>query len=132
MSGKTYAKSKEIRKAVEENPVLLPIVKELNRTGNVSKAAREVKAYQEAVKDYTPPSPRKTYPHSDLIKRWMEFAGGQMCVINNEQGGIEALLAEPSKWDWPETKTFILSQLRALIENALKYEKAIKDHASKN
>lgn len=79
-----------------------------------------------------PPKPAPQYPHSDKIRLWMSFVAGKMHSIDVEDGGIEALLAEPGKWDWKLTKEFIIPQMADLLEALSRYKKEVENAAHKN
>lgn len=51
MGARTYDKAKEVVTAAKSDPALKPIVKEMDKTGNVSAALRAVEAHQDKTKD---------------------------------------------------------------------------------
>jgi hypothetical protein len=70
-------------------------------------------------------------PHSDRLHRWLAAVEGETALLIGE-GGIEALLAEPEKWDWDDVSAFLLPQIKGLQRILASYEKELENHASKN
>jgi ParB-like chromosome segregation protein Spo0J len=118
--------------AAEKEPEKFgPIKEEMNRTGNVNGAFKKVEA---ARKPPSPPDPTPRYPYSDTMIAWMRLVLGQACVNEVELGGITAMLGEADKWDWTDTRNYLLPQLQELEKRIHGYcveiEHAVEKHRS--
>jgi hypothetical protein len=56
-----------------------------------------------------PPTPR--YLYSDLLRAWAGHVMGITLQMNEDYGGLKAMLAEKDKWDWREVRSYLLPVL---------------------
>jgi hypothetical protein len=132
VSHDTLTKAEVVVEAAEKEPEKFgPIKEEMNRTGNVNGAFKKVEA---ARKPPPPPDPTPRYPYSDTMIAWMRLVLGQACVNEVELGGITAMLGEADKWDWTDTRNYLLPQLQELEKRIHGYcveiEHAVEKHRS--
>jgi hypothetical protein len=132
VSSRTLEKAEAVVDAAEEEPEKFgPIKEEMNRTGNVNGAFKKVEA---ARKPLPRPDPTPRYPYSDMMIAWMRLVLGQACVNEVELGGITDMLGEVDKWDWTDTRNYLLPQLQELEKRihgyCMEIEHALAKHRS--
>jgi ParB-like chromosome segregation protein Spo0J len=93
LSGRTYEKAKAVVAAAQEDPALAPLVQEMDQSGKVDRAYRELKKRQQQ------PEQAPAHPLSDAFLHWLDLTAGHIRVIHQEyQGQLRSLFAA-SGWD---------------------------------
>jgi hypothetical protein len=74
----------------------------------------------------------KGYPHSDRIYNWLRLVSGEMEYIHIKLGGLDALLAEPDKWDRRFVQEAILPVAESVRDGLNQYLQRLRDAFQKN
>ena len=122
MSRTTYQKAKYVAAKAKEDPEMFgDVQEEMDRTGKVDPAYREV---QRRI------NPSK-FPHSDRLESWLAKVLGEIELIRDEFGSLKAMVEDSQNWNPKTTKDYILPMLQSLAETISEFHKEIKRHARK-
>jgi hypothetical protein len=141
MSRATYEHARAVVQAAEDCPaVFASLVEEMDRTGNVNGAYRQLKGMEKLAEQVAKRDEQKAaslrrkpskndvptrYTYSAYLKNWVECGLGGLWVLEYDHGKMSTLLAEVEKWNWREVEDYLLPQLQGLREMIDTVEKEI-------
>jgi hypothetical protein len=75
------------------------------------------------------PPPPPSFPRSDRFLKLYTAIVGVLTRLHAQDGDIEGLLSDPTGWDWPAVRGFILPSWKAFMKDIEHIYKEIDRHA---
>jgi ParB-like chromosome segregation protein Spo0J len=98
----------------------------------VAQGAAAVAAKAKEVRESRPPKPPPQYPHSQMMRAWLDLVQGHTLRVRVEQGGIRKILAQRDQWDWRQVRTYLLPMIRDMEAVVTEFREEIERACSED